>query len=331
MNKIKISKIKIPRELYFPLVASLVLLLLPIGIHDNSFMMNILIVFFIWAVVAAAWDLLIGYARIVSFAQIALFTIGAYTSSLLAVHLGVSPWLGMWIGGFAAAAIGLLIGLPCLRLTGIFIAVVTFAVHLILTPVIMETEEWTAGSMGFAVPTPQIGGYVFSSYNLVPWYYVGFAIFAVSLYAIYRIIRSPLGLAFVALRDSEPFAKAFGVDEYKYKLILFGISSFITGIMGAFYAHYNAMLSPAILGLDTFLLVLIMMIFGGLGKFPGAVIGAFVITLINEFLRPTGTLRYVILGGIVIATMIYLPGGLVGIGESIRNLVRRKTEAKRTT
>jgi branched-chain amino acid transport system permease protein len=216
-----------------------------------------------------------------------------------------------------------LIGLPCLRLKGIFVAIVTFAVHLILTPILMWGEEWTMGSMGFPVPSPHFFGYAFSPHKLVPWYYLGLGLFVVLLFFIYKVIHSPLGLAFVALRDGEEFAKSLGVNDFKYRLIVFGISSFITGIAGAFYAHYYAMLAPSILGLDTFLLVLIMVMFGGLGKFPGAVLGAFSITVLNELLRPAGVLRFVILGIIVIATMIYMPKGLMGIPESFNRIMKK--------
>ncbi len=311
------------KESYLPIVIVLVFLILPVFLHNNSRVLNIFILCFIWGVVASAWNLIMGYARVMSFAQIALFTIGAYTSAMLAVHLKVSPWVGMLAGGFAAAFVGLLIGLPCLRLKGIFVAIVTFALHLILTPILMWGEEWTAGSMGFPVPMPHLFGYAFSTHKLVPWYYVGLGLFVVLLFFIYKVIHSPLGLAFVALRDGEPFAKSLGVNDFKYRLIVFGISSFITGIVGGFYAHYYAMLSPSILGLDTFLLVLIMVMFGGLGRFPGAVLGAFSITVLNELLRPTGVFRFVILGIIVIATMIYMPKGLMGIPESFSCLMTK--------
>lgn len=311
------------KQNYYTAFIALVFLILPIFIHNDSRVLNIIIMCFIWGVVASAWNLIMGYARVMSFAQIALFAIGAYTSAMLAVHLKMSPWLGMLMGGFAAAFVGLLIGLPCLRLTGIFVAIVTFAVHLILTPILMWGEKWTAGSMGFPVPTPHLFGYVFAAHKLVPWYYMGLGLFFILLFFIYKVIQSPLGLAFVALRDGEPFAKSLGVNDFKYRLIVFGISSFITGIVGGFYAHYYGMLSPSILGLDTFLLVLIMVMFGGLGKFPGAVLGAFSITVLNELLRPTGVLRFVILGIVVIATMIYMPKGLMGIPESFKRLTRK--------
>lgn len=105
--------------------------------------------------------------------------------------------------------------------------------------------------------------------------------------------------------------------------MVFGISAFITGLMGGFYAHYIGIISPAILGTDIFLMVITMMLFGGLGRFPGAVIGAFAITSANELLRPAGSFRLLILGAIIVATLIYMPRGLIGLLESLGNWMSR--------
>lgn len=320
---------RMPKNLYLPVGAVVVLFLLPIGLGDNRIIMHILILSFIWALVASSWNLIIGYARVMSFAQMAFFTIGAYTSGLLSVQLGISPWIGMLAGGGATALVGVLIALPCLRLKGIFVALVTFALHLVITPFIMYAEPLTLGTIGFSVPTFQIGGYVFNFFEMVPYYYVGLGLLLGLGYLIYRILRSPLGLALMALRDAEPFAKSLGVSDYKHKLIVFAISSFIAGVAGAFYAHYLTFMSPGVLGLEHFLMVLIMVMLGGLGRFPGAIIGAFVITAINESLRPTGTLRYVILGTIIVVSMIYMPRGLMGIPDTVRSFIRRTSGRRR--
>ena len=160
--------------------------------------------------------------------------------------------------------------------------------------------------------------------TLVPWYYVGFGICFGMICVIYKIINSPLGLAFMALRDDEPLAKSSGVNQYKHSLILFGISAFLTGIAGAFYAHFIGVVSPQIFDLTTFLLLFIMVSFGGMGKFPGAVIGAFLIIFLNDTLLATGVFRQVILGAIIVITMIYLPGGMMQVPELIRGFIRKR-------
>jgi branched-chain amino acid transport system permease protein len=304
--------------------------ILPIFIHDNAYYMNILILSMIWGVMATSWDLILGYAGVFSFGHLSFFVIGAYTSGLLGIYLGVSPWIGMVIGGLACAVLGVLIGIPCLRLQGMYLAIVTFSLQFILPVFIVQTgpsmmENFNSGgTYGLQqIPKPVLFGYTFTRMEPVPWFYLTLVVFILFLALIYWIIRSPIGLAFTALRDAEPLAKTLGVDDYKYKLMVFGISAFIAGMIGAYYGHYFGSISPATLSLEVFLIALVMMLFGGLGVFPGAVVGAFVITIVNELLRPTLEWRLVILGAIVVVTMIFMPKGLMGIPDVIQRLFRR--------
>jgi branched-chain amino acid transport system permease protein len=324
-------RIKINRRHIPPLASLVVLLVLPIFLGNNPYIMYILILCLIWAVVAAAWDLIMGYGGVFSFGQVAFFAIGAYTTALLTktgpktLDIGISPWLGLLLGGVVAAVVGILIALPCLRLRGIYPALVTFALHETLIPLILLGEPIGTGGVGSCVNIPpfQLGGYTFTPLDRVPSYYVALAISAVLIFVIYKVIHSSFGRAFVALRDDEPFAKSLGIDEHKHRVILFGISAFITGIAGAFYAHYCGLISHQILGLDIFILLLVMVIIGGLGRFPGAVIAAFIFTFANEFLRPLEAFRPVILGGIIIAAIIFTPQGLGGIPDIVRPFIRR--------
>jgi branched-chain amino acid transport system permease protein len=302
----------------------LVLALLPIALQGNARILNILSASLIWGVVASAWNLSIGYANVWSFGHIAFFVIGGYTGAMLPMYLGISPFAGILLGGLLAAGIGILIALPCLRLSGIYIAMVTFGIHLVLPTFILWGRDYTGGATGLSGIAPlQLGQYTFSSGAPFSSYYIIFGVSILLLFIIYRIINSPVGLAFVALRDAQPFAKSLGVNEYKYKLIVFGISAFIAGLMGAVYTSFYGTISPFMLEVSTFLMVLIMLMIGGLGRFPGAVIGAFVITFTSEALRPLLLLRFVILGTIVIAVMIAMPQGLMGIPETFNRLIGR--------
>jgi len=314
---------KLSKKSYFFLGSLLLFSLLPLAIHDNRLLMNLLILSFIWAAVAASWDLIMGYGRVYSFAQIAFFGIGGYTSAMLTKNLGMSPWLGIPAGGGVALGIGLLIGLPCLRLRGMYVGMVTFAVHLILPLLAKAGYPYTGGSWGLLQLAPlYVGEYTFTSF--VPWYYVALGMLALFLFIIYKIINSPIGLAFVALRDSEPFAKSLGVDEYRHLLILFGISAFIAGIMGAFYAHYMSVIDPNIFSVEIFLLGFAMLMLGGMAAFPGAAIGAFPIVFINYTLGPLRELRLVIMGVIIVAVMIGLPKGIMEIPEAVNRLIRQR-------
>lgn len=299
-----------------------VLAILPVFFHADAYIMGVLTLCFIWSIVAASWDLIVGYASVFSFGHLAFFVIGGYTSGLLAVYLGVSPWIGMLAGGMVCTLISVLIGILCLRLQGMYMGMVTFSIQFVLPTLVVwagpgRFESFsTGGSFGLhRIPSLHILGYAFSKSELVPSYYLALALFVLFISAIYGVIRSQVGLAFVALRDAEDLARSIGVDERKYKLVAFGISALIAGIVGGFYAHYYGTVSTALLSLDVFLLAFMMVLLGGLGAFPGAVLGAFVITILNELLRPALLWRYIILGAIVILTMICIPDGLMGVPE----------------
>lgn len=328
--------VKNTRKILQVIAILLVLAILPIFFHTNNYIMNILILCLIWGVMAASWDLILGYAKVFSFGHLSFFIIGGYTSGLLAEYVGLSPWLGYLAGGLAASFIGFLIGIPCLRLQGMYLAIVTFSLQFVLPTLIVwagpgRFENFsTGGSWGLErIPSPSLFGYVFNRHELLPWYYLSLIFFTLFLSIIYILIKSPIGLAFIALRDAEPLAKSLGVDEYKYKLLVFAISAFIAGITGAYYAHYFGLISPASMTLDVFLIVLIMVLFGGLGVFPGAAIGAFVITIVNELLRPTLEWRLVLLGGIVILTMMFMPNGVMDVLTAANRLFKRVFKTKK--
>jgi branched-chain amino acid transport system permease protein len=338
----KMRLMKLDREAITLLVMLAVLLLLPAYFHSNLYIMHILILCLIYGVVAVGWDFMMGYAGIFTFGQFAFFAIGAYTSGMLTLHAGISPPLGILLAGLVAAGVGILIGLPCLRLKGAYIALVTFALHLILTPLInsdLGRAIGTGGTVGLLNIPPLAAG--FSVAAKVPWYYTLLGVAFLSFFIVYKISHSSIGLAFVSLRDSESLAKSLGVDAYKHKLMVFGISSFLTGMIGAFYAHYTGIVSTRILGLDIFLMVMVMLVIGGMGRFPGAAIGAFIVTFLNEALRPLGEYRLFIFGAIVVAVIVLLPEGLMGVlfptgrvgpgdwvGRSIRQAFTRRLGKK---
>lgn len=313
------------------LLISLIVLICPIFLHGNEYVMHLLIMSMIWAVVASAWDLILAYGGIFNLAQVGFFAIGSYTSAMMTMQLGISPWLGLLMGGIVTAIAGVLVGLPCLRLHGIFIALMTLAFFEVIGPLISAGRAIGTGGRGGLLPIHplSIGNYVFSSDEPLPWYFVAFVFFAVFLFVIYKVINSKLGLAFTALRDSESFAQSLGVNRYKCSLIVTGIATFITGVMGAFYAHYVSVISPRMLGLDIFLILIIMIIVGGAGRFPGAVIGSFAITFFNDSLRPLEHYRMLVFG-VILVTMIRLaPKGIMGYFEPVLQAIATKSRIQK--
>ena len=313
---LNIAITKMPRDLLMLLIVYGVFAILPVFISGNPALMGILIMVMIWAIVAGHWDLIMGYAGVFTFGNVAFFVIGAYASAILVLNYGISPWLGLLAGGAVAAGIGVLISLPCLRLKGAYIALLTFALHMILEPFLkggVGKAIGTGGALGLLnIPPLSVGGYTLSPLNLVPWFYVTLGISLASLFVIYKIVHSHLGLAFIAVRDSEPLAKSAGIDDYRFKVIVFGVTSFFTGLAGAFYAHYVGILSTRMLGLDLFLLLMVMQVVGGMGRFPGALLGAIIVTLADEGLRTAGVYRLVIFGAMVVAIVVLVPQGIMG-------------------
>jgi branched-chain amino acid transport system permease protein len=172
----------------------------------------------------------------------------------------------------------------------------------------------TGGPQGIlSIPPLKFFGYTYNTMELVPWFYTVVVISFAALFIIYKIIHSNWGLAFIAVRDAEGFAKSIGINDFKYKLMVFGISSFLTGMIGGVYAHYVGMLSTRLLGLDLFLILMVMLVLGGMGRFPGALLGAFIAVFISEWLRPLETYRNVVFGAMVVLLVIFMPQGITGL------------------
>ena len=317
----------------------ILLLFVPVLCGGSNYVMHFFVLCFIWAVVAEAWNLIMGYAGIFSFGQLAFFTIGAFAAGLITNNYGISPWIGMLLAGVVTAVFGFLIGLPSLRLKGEYVCLVTYGLHLLLTPLILRASPIGVEKGGFIwnIPTLNLFGFHFERIEVLPWYYVGLILSTLLLISIYLVNRSSIGRALVALRDAEPLAQSIGVNGYKYKIIVFILSAFFTGVIGGFYAYYVGTVSTKMLGLDYFVMALIMVIIGGLGIFPGGAIGAFIITLVFELMRPLIEYRLILLGIIVLLTVIYLPNGVMSLNDKLsrtnshnynRNILSRLVQRK---
>ena len=302
------------------------LLALAGALISDSYVQHVLILCFLWCMVAAAWDLTLGYAGIFNYAQIALFAFGAYATGMLTLRLGLPPVAAVVLASALTGLMGLLIALPCLRLQGEYVALFTFSIHLAMPPLIQLAKPLgTGGTMGLlGIPPIDVFGITFGPMNRLGWYYLALAAAAVTVYAVYfGVLRSRTGRAFVALRDSPEFARSLGVNAFQYRLLAFILSALMTGFAGALYAHYTSVVTPKILGNEFILLIIVMMAIGGIGRFPGAVLGAFVITILNELLRDAGTYRLLILGVLVVLTLLLLPNGLVSLWEKLKRVGRK--------
>ena len=304
------------REQIYSLLFILVFcMLLPLFIRGDLYYLHVFTLAMIWGGIAVLWDFIMGYAGIFTFAQTGLFVVGAYVSGMLVNSLGISPWLGMLGATIANAIVGLIIALPCLKLRGAYVALVTFTFYLILDPLIkLGGPVGTGGAKGlWNIPSLEVGSLVLSSDHRVAAYYGAFTLAFLIRFLVYRIINSFLGLSFIAVRDAENFAENLGIDAYKCRLIVFCISSALTGTLGAFYVHYIKFISPRTLSLDTFLMVLLMLIIGGYARFPGGFVGAFVISFLGEVLRPIDQFRFLVFGAIMILSIVFMRKGVMSL------------------
>jgi branched-chain amino acid transport system permease protein len=283
-----------------------------------KYFLEILISVMFWAYLGSAWNILGGYGGQFSFGHAAFFGIGAYTSTLLLLRAGVSPWLGMLVGGGVAALFGLIVGFLSFRygLRGPYFSLVTLAFAEMLR-VIAVNWKAVGSSLGLVLPSRGSAPAMFLFESKLAYYYVILAMMLGALAITWGIARSRLGYALVAVRENEDAAEAAGLDTLGVKLSGMLVSSFLTALGGTFYAQYWAYIDPSItLGVSVSIEGLLRAIVGGAGTVWGPVLGSFVLTPISELTRAVlrgRTGADVMLYGLVLILVIsFLPQGLMG-------------------
>lgn len=301
------------------------MLVLP-ALSSDPYVMHVLVVAMIFGIFASAWNLVTGFAGLKTFGHHAFFGLGAYGSALLAMHLGLSPWVTIWLGGLIAAAAGLLIGTPILRIRSMpHVAIVTLGFAEIVRICAANLSGLTRGEMGlWGIPQfegftlPVVGRVTFTPADKVSFYYLALAMTVLVLAVIVRLMRSRTGLAMLAMRDGEDAAESLGVNLTRMKLMVFGLSAFIVGIAGALYAHYLSILTPAsAVGVDLMISIIAMVLVGGLGTVSGPLAGALVLTVLIEAMRDLENYRLLGYGALIVAIVMFLPKGLVTLRQRL--------------
>lgn len=304
------------------LMAIVFMFLYPI-LLGNKYILHLFITFFIWSIVASNWNLLNGYSGILSLGNVAFLALGAYISGILSKSFGFSPWVSIPIGGLGTMTLVLvLLGLPTLRLQGIYVALLTLMFADSLPSILAQTRTYTGGGMGLHSIPPFWPGI-----ERVHIYYICFALFIVFHLIIYLVVNSSTGKAFIALREAEDFAISLGINRFKLRMKVFALSSLLTGTAGGFFVHAIGHISPAVLGIEPFLMAIAMIQLGGLGTFIGPILGAVIIIFGGEFLRLAGTLRLFLLGGIICLTILFFPGGLTQLIETAEGWLKKRSHS----
>ncbi|MBI3454621.1 MAG: branched-chain amino acid ABC transporter permease [Candidatus Rokubacteria bacterium] len=292
----------------------------------SPYLVHILVLILFFGFLGSAWNILGGYAGQFSFGHAAFFGIGAYTSTVLLVRGRVSPWVGLWAGGFLAAAFGCFEGYLAFRygLRGPYFALVTLAFAEMLR---LIAVNWmgVGGPMGILIPLPKGGDSLLRLQfrEKLPYYYVVLALLALVLGLTRRIERVRLGYTLAAIRENEDAAEASGVNTLAAKLWAMGISSFLTALGGSFYAQYFSFIDPTLaFGVSVSVEILLRPIVGGPGTLAGPLLGSLVLTPLSEltrsFIRGRPGVDVMIYGAILVAVVTFLPRGLVGVWERAR-------------
>ncbi len=285
----------------------LILLVLPV-ITSQPFTLRVLILAGIFAIFAASWDLLSGFTGQVSLGHALFFGVAAYTAALLNMNLGLAPWATIPIGALAAVAAGLAVGIPCLRLRGIYLSFATLAFPLILAGVVLAIPSITGGELGVFGIDPL-------SESRVVTYYIVIPSMMVLGFIMWKITDSKTGLIFHAIREDEVTARASGINTTRYKLLAFCLSGFFAGIAGGLYAHFLRGAGPSTLELALSFQVIIWAVFGGIATIYGPIAGVFILYPLTEFvltryLHVPAEAKMLILAFIVMLVLLFMPKGI---------------------
>jgi branched-chain amino acid transport system permease protein len=257
-----------------------------------------------------------------------MMTIGAYTSTLLVMKLGLSSWVSMPIAGFSAAIIAYLVGFPFVRLKGIYFSIVTIFFS---EMVVLTAQQWrslTGGSTGiFNIPRPNpilipgILNLAFSS--KVDFYYLALVLMFISLFILYAVENSRVGLTLRGIQQADSLAESVGINTTGFKVLVFSIGSFFPGLTGAFYSQYIMAIGPDSFGFLYTINILVYMTVGGDKMFIGPIVGAFILTILPEVMRPLKAFMPFFYAAVLIAVIFFIPEGIAGLPKRLKRAASR--------
>jgi branched-chain amino acid transport system permease protein len=293
-----------------------VALALPFVVSDPS-RLNLLVLVLMAAQLGVAWNLIGGYAGQVSLGHAAFYGIGAYTSTLLLLKFGVNPWLGMLAGGAMAALLSVAFGWPCFRLKGHYFAMATIAVAE-LVQIVFTNWEYGGGAVGLTLPISHDGWGWMIFAEKRPYYWLALGLLTLTLGATAIIERCHIGYYLRAIKDEPDAARSIGIDITRYKQIALALSAFFTALGGSLYAQKELYIDPgSVLSTALSIKMSLVAILGGIGTLFGPVLGAVVLTTVEELTRAIfgGSGRgtdTVIYAALIIAIAVFYPSGLIG-------------------
>jgi branched-chain amino acid transport system permease protein len=311
----------------FLISLGILFLIFPLVVHSDYYQ-HLVIIIFMWVVIGSSWNLLAGYTGQVSFGHAIFFGVGAYTAGIFALKLGISAWWGMAFGGIFSMLVGLFVGWVCFRLRGPYFALATLAGGEIIRLIATNWESLTDGMVGILI--------IQSFKSKLSYYYIALALAVACVYVIKIIMESKWGYYFVSIREDEDAAASLGINTTLYKNVSLLVSSFFTGMAGAFYMNYMAFIDPEVVFSLHYISIMAILvgIVGGVATIWGPAVGAFVMVGLQETFRSSffglapkwiSQAHALVFGFLVIFVIMFLANGIVGDWPKIkRNVFRIK-------
>jgi branched-chain amino acid transport system permease protein len=300
--RMKIGKVSI-RTAY--LVALLCFVAVLPVLSQKQYLLHVIILANILAVFALSWDLLAGFMGQLNLGHSMFYGVGAYTIGFITMAYRIPPILGLISGGLAGVVLSLIVGIPCLRLRGPYYAIATLAFSQVLFTLAMALTKLTGSEEGITKIPKFIEG-------IKGNYYFSFFLLIITMVFLSILSRSTFGKKLISIREDDRLSEAAGIDTSTYKIMGASISAFLAGIAGAYGCYYHMNVTPDTLSISLSFSVVAVVVFGGIGTLYGAVLGAYVVTILNEYLYFMLEYRLLVYTLLIIVILLYSPGGLVG-------------------
>ncbi len=311
-------------------IGAVVMLVLP-QLVTSSFAIDIFIRILLFSFIGVAWNLMGGYAKQLSLGHAAYFGLGAYTSTIMQVNYGISPWIGMVAGGVVAMLASLPIGWLCFRLRGPYFTIATIATAQVLMLIFLKFRDFAWGAEGTTIPNLGNAPLMMQFEEKSSYYYVVLGLLVVGLWITHQIEKSWIGYYLVAIGEDEDAAEAIGVNAPKVKRDIYMISAFLTALAGTFYTQYIYFIDPATaFSFSVSIEAALVSIVGGIGTLWGPVIGTVLLETTSALLQSwlgssVGGIQLTVYSLILMAVILWRPTGLIGFATyAYHRIIRRK-------
>ena len=286
------------------------LLLVP-RVINNAYYLGIVNYIVLYSILCLGLNLILGYTGLLSLGHAAFYGLGGYTTAILMTRYGWGFLPCLLLSGMIALVFGILLGIPTRKVRGDYFCLLTIAFGEIFRLVAQAWIDFTNGAMGIVgIPIPRLLGWTIRTE--VDFYYLGLGLLVFTVFTLILLIHSKFGRAFIAIREDELAASVMGINTAVYKIVVFAIGCFYAGLAGSYLAVYQTTVTPSNFRIEESCLMIIMVIVGGMGSLLAPIAGVLIMTIATEFFRGIAEYRMLIIGGIMVAVLLFRPQGIFG-------------------